>query len=257
MVAIPLQNDPTLEAMKRVCEERAAKVTKERDYLGASLIGEECVRKVWYSYNHYPRQPFSASTLWNFEDGHRIEDIIADRLRLIPGIQLWTHQENGQQYGFSALNGKFRGHVDGVIKGLLQAPKAPHVWENKCSAQKKFDEFKALKVKHGEKNTLKEWNYNYFVQAQLYMHYLQIDRHYMTVALAGGRDIDSCRTEYQGEVAEKYINRADSVLKAKDEPPRLSDKPDFWLCRFCDFKDVCHGQKDVTPVSEFSNRVPF
>lgn len=243
VAVIPTLSDPTLDAMRRVCEV-AGNNSKPRDYLGASLIGDPCSRKIWYSYKNYPKEPFSANTLWNFEDGHRTEDLIASRLRMVKGIELWTHDANGNQYGFSALGGKFKGHCDGVILGLLQAPKTPHVWECKASAQKKFEEFKKAKASAGEKGALKLWNESYYIQGQLYMHYLQLDRHYLTVALAGGRDIDSCRTEYDADVALRTIDKADLIINATREPARISEKADFWLCKFCDYRGVCHGEKE-------------
>jgi hypothetical protein len=240
MVAIPQKNDPTIEAMKAKIK-AAQHDQKKRDYLGASLIGNPCARQIWYEYNGYPKEPFEAETLMNFEDGHRTEDLTAQRLRLVGGIELWTHDEQGNQFGFSALGGKFKGHCDGVIRGLLQAPKALHVWEAKCSAEKKFNEFKAAKAKWGEKLALKNWNENYFIQAQLYMRFLQIDRHYTTVELAGGRDYDSCRTEYEPEVAAYAIDKAEKIISAKEPPPKINEKKDFYLCRWCAFRDICHG----------------
>lgn len=241
MVAIPqTHTDPTLDAMRAVCKQMGN--TKERrNYLGASLIGNECSRQIWYDYTGAEKADFEAETLWNFQDGHRTEDLIAERLRLIPGIQLWTHDEAGKQFGFSDLDGKFKGHFDGVIVGLLQAPKTNHIWECKASGQKKFDEFKKCVEKFGEKNALKNWNSGYYVQAQLYMHYTKLTRHYLTVAYAGGRDIASCRTEYDREFALNYIERAKMIIGAKTPPARISEKSDFYMCRhFCDFAKVCH-----------------
>lgn len=240
MVEIPAPGDPTIAAMKEICAQLGNN-KERRDYLGASLIGDECVRKTWYEYNHFEKEPFSAETLFNFEDGHRTEDLIAQRLRFIPGIELWTHDEAGKQFGFSDLDGKFRGHFDGVIRGILQAPKSLHIWENKTCAHKKYAEFQKAKQTYGEKGALKQWNIGYYVQAQLYMKYTKIDRHYLTVALAGGRDIDSCRTEYDRDVAEFYIARAKNVIEATEPPPRISDKSEFWMCRFCNFSKICHA----------------
>jgi len=131
--------------------------------------------------------------------------------------------------------------VDGVIRGLIQAPKQLHIWEHKCSAAKKFDEFTNLLVKWGDKATLEQWNMQYFVQAQLNMHFMQIDRHYLTVALAGSRDVAACRTEYQPEVAQRYIDRVEAVLQAEKELARISEKPDYYVCRWCKFAGECHG----------------
>lgn len=243
MALIPQRGDPTIEAIKRIARQHAIDNPQEpRTYLGASIIGNECLRKTWYMYNHAEQEPFRAETLWNFEDGHRVEDIIAARLRLVPGIELWTHDEYGKQYGFNDLDGKFKGHVDGVIRGLLQAPKTLHIWENKSCAEKKWNEFQAAKAKFGEKNTLINWNKEYYAAAQCYMHYFQIDRHYLTIARAGARDIDSCRTEYDGTFAERMKHRAEDIVYAREAPKRISDKPDFYLCRFCNHSKVCHGK---------------
>lgn len=239
MVAIPAYGDPTIQAMYKAIE--AAQETRRRDYLGASLIGSPCSRQIFYDYNGYPKPPFEAETLMNFEDGHRTEDLTAERLRKIPGVQLWTRNQDNEQIGFVALNGKFKGHCDGIILGLLQAPKAMHVWECKASGQKKFDEFVKVKQTQGEKNALKNWNENYYVQAQLYMHFLHCDRHYITVALAGGRKYESARTEYDPVIAEQAINKAEKIINANQPPPRISENKDFWICRFCSFKDICHG----------------
>ena len=238
MVKIPEYGDPTLRAMYREIEKTPRET---RDYLGASLIGNDCARQIWYTYNGFKGEDFSAETLMNFEDGHRTEDLTAERLRMVDGIKLITHKENGEQLGFSSLGGKFQGHYDGVITGILQAPKAPHIWEAKCSAEKKFKEFQNAKAKFGEKNALENWNQNYYAQAQLYMYYGGIDRHYLTVAKAGGRGYDSARTNYDEAVAAKYIDRADKIINAGEPPPKINQKKDFFICRWCAFKDMCHG----------------
>ena len=126
MAKIPEQKDPTLMAMMKAIENVQDKTM--RNYLGASSIGRECARELWYGYNGNTPNHFDAYSLMNFEDGHRTEDLTAERLRLVDGIELWTHDKNGKQFGFSDFDGQFRGHYDGIIKGLLQAPKKLHVW---------------------------------------------------------------------------------------------------------------------------------
>jgi hypothetical protein len=239
MVAIPEHQCPTILNAKAVAE--FTQKRERRDYIGASAIGHPCARHIWYEYHGYAREPFSAETLWNFEDGHRTEALVIERLRQVPGVTIWDKQADGSQFGFSAMGGKFRGHVDGVVKGLVQAPKTPHVFEVKACGQKKYDEFKKIKAEWGDKRTLEKWNEGYYVQAQLYMHYFKLDRHYLVCALAGGRDMDACRTEYNPEYAERMISKADKILQAQTEPARVSEKSDFYVCKWCPFREVCHG----------------
>lgn len=229
MVLIPEQEDPTLAAMKQAVKNQPQ---QDRDYLGASAIGHECARNVWYSYNR--TQPPSDYVM-DQEDGYTSEDITAQRLRMVDGVDLWTEKENGEQFSFE--DGKFKGHIDGVIVGLLQAPKAPHVWEHKCT--KNFKDFLKVKKKYREKRVLQKWNYQYYIQAQIYMHYMKLDRHYLTVCSAGSRDIASCRTNYNADVAAQYIDRAKRAIEAKVEPPRAFNSKTFFKCRLCSFAEEC------------------
>lgn len=239
MTLIPTPEDPTLKAIEDAMERESLKEGR-RDYLGASELGGKCARAIWYNFNGYEREPFKAKTLMNFEDGHRSEDLMAKRLRMVNGVNLVTKGDDGKQMGFSVFDGKFKGHYDGIISGILQAPKTKHVWEHKSCAEKKWKEFIRIKERFPEKDVLENWNYIYYVQAQMYMHYEGLDRHYLTVGYAGGRDHLSCRTNYDGDVAARYIDRADKIIRAQNTPPRIADKPDFYVCRMCNFRRDCH-----------------
>lgn len=225
---IPSQTDPTIEAIKEIISQRPS---EQRKYVGASSIGDECVRKLWYGL-HRDRPP--AKYQLAIEDGHRSEAIMAERLRMVDGIELWT----GEHCEFE--DGNFKGHWDGVIKGIIQAPKTTHIWEHKCS--KDFNKVVKLKEKHNEKMVLEKWDYNYFIQAQIYMHYSGIKRHYMTVCSPGSRDMTSIRTEYQKDIAIRYIDRAKKLQKATETPPRAYQSDTFYKCKWCDFREECWSE---------------
>jgi hypothetical protein len=154
--------DPTIEAVHRAIEARAA-AEPPRTYLGASSLGDRCERKLYYRLNGAPSEPRKASLIYAAEDGHTSEATVAGRLRLVPGLELWTVDEVGKQFGFTDFGGKFAGHIDGVIKGLIQAPSTPHIWENKAANEKKFAEFRSAIQKYGEKQALMNGNYAWYV----------------------------------------------------------------------------------------------
>ena len=114
-----------------LCAEHNAQ--PERDYLGASRLGENCSRKLQYEYTNTPKdEGFSGQTLRIFAAGHVFEDLAIRWLRLA-GFELFTEKPNGYQFGFSVADGRIRGHVDGIING---APEAlgltfPMLWECK------------------------------------------------------------------------------------------------------------------------------
>tara|TARA_R110000851_G_scaffold99923_1_gene215262 strand:- start:1713 stop:2435 length:723 start_codon:yes stop_codon:yes gene_type:complete len=240
MVKLPDKFDPTLEALKTAVENEAAK-EKPRTYIGASGIGFDCSRKIWYGYNGYKQEPRGWICVAAAEDGHRSEDLYIKRLRMVEGIELHTEDENGEQYGFDL--GFFQGHYDGIIRGLLQCPETWHIWEHKAMNDTKFK--KAIKAKRdfGEELALKNWDMIYYCQAILYMYFEEIDRHYMTISTAGGRDVISIRTKANPKLAKGLIEKAKRIHKAKEAPDRMWHK-EYFECKWCDFYTECYkGEK--------------
>lgn len=240
MVLLNQEVDPTLAAVDRALEEANLRNHKPRPYIGFSEIGEPCERKIWFRYNNNatPRR-IGAKGLRCIQDGFAGEDVMAARLRMVQGVDLWT-EEDGKQFGVEDLDGKFGGHCDGVIKGLLQAPKTPHIWEHKQVNEKKFAELEKYKSTVGEKEALKNWDIIYYAQAVLYMYYFDLSRHYLTVATPGGRDYTSCRTEANNPMAKALRGKAERILSATRAPVGISNDPTFYKCKWCDFKDECH-----------------
>ena len=232
-------HDPTIAAMNAAIE-TDGNSDAARPYLGMSGIGKPCHRAIWYDFRWTTNRQIQASSLRAIQDGYVNEDITAARLRKIPGITLWTMGEDDGQIGCEDLSGHFRGHLDGVIEGLLQAPKTPHVWENKAVNTKKFDLLKKLISEVGEKQALREWDTTYYAQAQLYMHYQGLKRHYLTVNTPGGRDTVGCRTDYDPASAQHYIDLARKIIASEGPPMRMSEDPAHWQCKWCDHHAVCH-----------------
>jgi hypothetical protein len=242
MAPLPQPADPTLEAADRALEAKGNRKPGPR--LGMGVVGDECARKPFYQIRWVWPVSFDAASLKRFDDGHRTEDLMAERLRLVSGVTLLTvDPDTGRQFGFSDLGGHFRGFTDGKIIGILQAPNTWHVWEGKCTNDDKFKKLQKLKDKVGEKNALREWDFTYFCQAQLYMHYTGFDRHYLTCASPGGRMMVSVRTEREPVESMRLIAKARRIIFSDMPPERMSEDPNFFKCKFCDFAEVCHGGK--------------
>lgn len=255
-----VNSDPTLDAMDDIILAEKKK-EKKRKYLGASQIGHPCWRKLFYSFRYADEKEISRASdvddYWRelnrikaAEDGHYQELLIIENLRKIPGIELYnddgTVDENGKpnQIGFSMLLGHFKGHADGVILSILQAPKTWHVFEVKCKLEKFFNQLEKLKAEKGEKEALAEWSEEYFGQAMILMHALQMERHYLVCGLPGGRKHTSVRTNYNKKIAEAIIEKARVIIFDNwNLPARLSNKREYFQCGFCEYKELCHDQK--------------
>lgn len=209
-----------------------------RKYLGASSIGEECSRKLWYRYNGH-KEKFDAKTLRRFADGHRTEEVVLGWIRSCPGIEIHTRGLDGDQIGFEALSGLFKGHCDGIGRGFPQAPKTWHIVEVKCVNEKAFEELKKLKSQN-EKTAIELWKPEYYSQVQVYMHMENLTRSIHIVATPGARDLISVRTDYNKAHAEAMLAKAKRIIDAKEPLERIGG-PTFWKCKICSFRDICHG----------------
>lgn len=237
-----IDNDMTLRAMSEEIIKRSAK--KPRNYLGMSEIGESCWRMLWYRFRNVIDETLTLKSILAIEDGYKQENIMAERLRLVPGIKLDTvDPETGEQFGVKFLGGHFAGHLDGIISGILESPKTPHIWENKAVNEKKFEALKKLILFEGEKQALALWDEIYYSQAVIYMKAFKFTRHYMTVESPGGRDYTSCRTESNPKIATALIAKAEAIIKADRPPQRLSENRSFYKCGWCRMKEICFDNK--------------
>jgi hypothetical protein len=228
-----LESDPTLEEAKRIAVLENSQ-QPVRDYLGASQIGHLCERAIWYSFNGYEEKEKTAKGVFAIEDGHRTEELVVERLNKVSGVKVHSRQN-----GFTDFDGKFKGHIDGIIDGLLQAPKTSHLFEVKCCNEDKFKKLDKEKRERGEKSALEHWDIVYYAQAQIYMLKMGLDRHYLVCALPGGRDMISVRTDLNTERANGYLKRAHRVINATFAPDRVAENSDFYICKFCNFKAEC------------------
>jgi len=238
MVKLPEIEDPTLKAMDSVMESKQE--SRSRNYLGASVIGDSCDRKLWLSFRWIKRGFIEAAGLRRINDGHRGEQVVAALLKDIPSVDLSTEKEPGVQHSFEAIGGHFRGNCDGLLTGLLQDPETLYVWECKVINEVKFKKLLSLKATKGEAEALKNWDYVYYAQAQVYMHFFEAKRHYLTAASPGVRDITSVVTEYNAGDAEKFIEKARRIIFSPRPAGKISSDPAWHECKYCTFHSMCH-----------------
>lgn len=204
-----------------------------RNYIGASSIGDECSLKIWKKFNGQ-QEEYDAKSLRRFADGHAVEERIVSWLKMIPDLELWTHDENGNQFGFSTLDGKYQGHYDGVIKfgGNL------YVLEIKAST--KMPEIDRLKAKMPEEYVLEKWNPDYYAQAMTYCKFAEIDKHLLICADAGGRNLTTVVTPYNERFANALLEKAERIANATT-PPQKNGGKNYYKCKMCPFYGECFG----------------
>ncbi|MCW5683542.1 MAG: PD-(D/E)XK nuclease family protein [Pseudolabrys sp.] len=209
----------------------------ERDYLGASRLGEPCCRRLAYEVTHTPSddgQDLDGAMLRVFEAGHRFEALSIEWLRAA-GFDLRTQRRDGSQFGFAAAGGRLRGHIDGVIvAGPNVGVPWPALWEHKALNTKSWNDI----VKRG----LRAAKPLYFAQVQIYMAYMEIGA---TLFSALNKDSQALHHEviaFEPAEAQALSDKAVDILRAVETgelPPRIAAASDYYLCRFCPYARRC------------------
>ena len=230
MVAIPESQHTTATAIVKWYE---AKPQQHRPHLGASIIGHKCERYIWLTWRWALKPTFPGRVLRMFDTGSREESRLVAELRGI-GAEVWdTNPETGQQWRVSAFNGHFSGALDGVAKGLPEAPKTPAVLEFKTHNNKSFNDLVKKRVKESKPQ--------HYAQMTGYMGLMDIDR---ALYMAVNKDTDDVYVEWVHFDADEFariMDRARRLIEATTPPWRISTDKDFFECKYCSFWNHCHG----------------
>jgi hypothetical protein len=209
---------------------------EKRNYLGASMLGDECIRKVQLQYMKR-EVDCSAQNLRTFGIGHCLEDLIAEWM-ILAGFDLRTRNENGKQFGFSIADGKIAGHVDGIIQNGPDFCKYPCLWECKTMNNKSWNDTQKRGVLVSKPI--------YYAQVQLYMAYMNLDEN-PCLFTALNKDTSELYHElipFDAEAAQRYSDRAAQIIKATESNellPCISNDPSFFKCKMCRFRGECFG----------------
>jgi hypothetical protein len=216
--------------------ERAAAATAElpRPYLGASIVGYECARRVQYAWWCAP--VLAARTREIFERGHYFEQRARAHLAAI-GFKFAPPEARA----FTAVDGALRGHADGIVIHGPNLPGAylifPAIWECKALNAKNY---RAV-----ERDGLAKVFPHYAAQVALYQAHLDVTNPALFTAV----NADSCEllhilVPFDAERAQLWSDRAANIIaatRAGELLPREYDDPKTWHCVTCPFKNRCWG----------------
>jgi hypothetical protein len=201
-----------------------------RNHLGASIIGNECARSIWYDFHWCKKPSFSGRMQRLFNRGHLEEARFISMLKII-GAQVYSTDISGKQLRIEDHNRHFGGSCDAICE--YEGEK--YLCEFKTHNDKSFKEL--------EKKGVKEAKFQHYVQMQIYCHKFLIDK---CIYMAVNKNTDELYieiVEYEKEIAEMQLDRAKKIIDCVNVPERLIDDPLFFKCRFCNNKEICHGEE--------------
>jgi len=195
-----------------------------RDYIGASSIGADCWRQIWYEFKGEKSNNITPQTRRTWDIGKNLEGLVIEWLSK-SGLAITNYPWHLGSLEVTA----FRGHID----ALLVDKDKNIIVEIKTAKDSSFNNF----VTKG----LKLWNPQYYAQVQSYMGMSGIFSAYIVVLNKDNSDISDEKVEFDHVFYKTLENKAKEISEAVTPPPRINNSPLWYKCKMCKYHGVCHG----------------
>lgn len=212
-----------------------------RGYLGASIIGHECDRFLWFTFRGCVTKNFDGRMYRLFERGKREENVFISELQGI-GCEVHATDESGNQFEVTACGGHFKAHMDGCAFGIPEAPKTWHVLEFKTFGGTEDESKDFGKVKESGVKVAKPLHY---AQMMVEMGLTKMERALYLAAKKATDELYAERVRYVASEHKAIISRAERIIKRTQPCERMTTRSDDYRCKFCDAKDLCWGMGAV------------
>jgi hypothetical protein len=199
-------------------------VDEKRDYIGASSIGSDCLRQIWYQYQGVEGEAVATRVRRIWAVGKILEGLILDWLE-DAGVEIartwYDLQADDMPY--------FQGHVDSVWTKNGEPVAIVEIKTAKDASFKIFD-----------KKGVKVWNPQYYAQIQSYMGMSGIFSTYILALNKDNSDLSDEMVLFDEVFYEKLKQKAAMIHRATVEPPRVNGSPLWFQCKMCRYNKVCH-----------------
>ena len=210
-----------------------------RSHMGASLLGGQCKRSIWYSFRWVKEPFFDGRMIRLFNRGHMEEMRLIALLRQA-GLTVWFTKDDGGQFEFSNCRGHYGGSLDCVVRGVPGFDSHPMLGEFKTHSEKSFNKLVKLGVALAKPE--------HKVQMNQYMGHYRLK---LALYVAVNKNNDELYieiVEFDQELFDYEVQVATNVALNKRPPPRMSKSESHFVCKYCDFKDICFNKGNVKPT---------
>lgn len=204
-----------------------------RNHLGASIIGHACNRFLWYTFRWVLSGYFKGRMQRLFNRGHETEERFVFWLRSI-GFNVWEVDDQGKQFRISGVEKHFGGSMDGATMFPERFRlNDPFLCEFKTYNDKTFK-------KLVESKSVKKAKPMHFAQMSVYGRKQGFKYALYCAINKNDDDLYFEIVELDWKFGQELENRAEHIITAQVPPPRLSEDPAHFECKFCDYWEVCH-----------------
>jgi len=190
---------------------------REQHHFYISDIGK-CLRVIFFNFKKAPKEEMRAERLRLFEYGDHIQQLIFKPL-FSKGIVRATEVNIPPQQIIS-------GRADAIVS----IDGVPYVLDVKSiSGKMNLQKMEKPKLEH-------------YYQVQLYLHYFRIQKGILLYVNKDTQELKEFVFDYDSEIAKNCLNwfeKLKTKIEANIVPARLSDFPNNWQCRDCQFKEIC------------------
>jgi hypothetical protein len=203
-----------------------------RNYLGASILGDPCDRRLVFECQDRPSEALDAKATRIFDTGHMFETLVASWLCNAGFDLLDLDPDTGRPFEFQIADGLVRGHADGVImSGPEIGVPYPLLWECKSLNESSWTDL--------ARRGLKEAKPLYFAQVQTYLLHLGYASCMLTAINKNNAALYHEIIPFVESEARWLSARAIRLVRlaaTNNLPPRIEDARE---CRRCRFAMMC------------------
>jgi hypothetical protein len=237
------------EAVDKAIE--AESTDEYRNHLGASVIGNECLRYLFYHFRWMHKESYPGQMLRLFSVGHGLETRVRRYLTAI-GFEFIDGTEDGKQVRFSDLQGHFGGSADGVFIAPHWGITEPTLLE--CKTSQTGSAFNDL-----DKKGMRVAKTLHFVQNSVYGKGFNLRNVLYVCEDKNDSEWYFELLPLEMQVAEDAYKKAEFVIFETKEPPKkVSKKRNFYLCNMCSMQGICwDGQPTDVNCRSCKNAEPI
>lgn len=211
--------------------------TGHRKHLGASLMGEPCARKLFYTFRWVKAEKFAGRILRLFNVGNEAEPRFVKYLKGIGFEVNEVDPTTGRQFRILSCNGHYGGSLDGKAK----APAKYNINEdlllefktnNTGKGYTAVDEDGLAKAKPKHWAQMAQYGFHHKLKYGLYL-----------IENKNDSDITVQIVELDWNLGMMLENKAKDIIGARLPPPKISENPSYYECKLCNFKNVCHDNE--------------
>ena len=220
-----------------------------RSHIGASQIGEDCARALWYDFHWTTKPAHSDRLLLLFNRGHLEEPRFVAMLSAA-GVKVHQYESPGKQFRIALFGGHFGGSLDGVAEQIPDVD-GPVLCEFKTHNKESFAKLAGRNWLDYLKNPQSVAFTGEGVRKSKFRHYVQMQEYAAAYQLANSIYIAVCKDDdsryaeivpSDAAISGAFANRAREIIFANEPPARIKNDPTWWQCRCCDKAPVCYGK---------------